>query len=154
MLMLSTLRKFSAADVSKYFSCFYQKTGFDISCKLSPMETICMKCTIPISGKNKKNIIKLLSAELAQRVAQVKSYHSCWRQANVWLTLSMLDKFFSRQHFEIFSYLFPVNKLWHFMQTVSSGDNLHKMSSPIFWEKIRTYHQFVICWICPVRGKG
>ena len=35
-----------------YFSYFSQKTGFDISCKLSPLETICMKCQILFSGKN------------------------------------------------------------------------------------------------------
>ena len=34
-----------------YFSYFSQKTGFDISCKLSPKETICMKCQILFSGK-------------------------------------------------------------------------------------------------------
>ena len=39
-----------------YFSYFSQKTGFDISCKLSPKETICMKCLILFSGKNMKNI--------------------------------------------------------------------------------------------------
>ena len=50
----------------KYFSYLSQKTGFDISCKLSPMETICMKCQILFSRKNKKNIVNLLSAELAQ----------------------------------------------------------------------------------------
>ena len=45
---------------------FPEKTGFAISCKLSPMETICMKCQnlfSGISGKNKENI-NLLSAEL------------------------------------------------------------------------------------------
>ena len=29
----------------------------------------------------------------------------------------------------------PENR--HFMQTVSSGDNLHEVSKPIFWKKIR-----------------
>ena len=54
------------------FSYFFQKTEFDISCKLSPLETICMKCQILFSGKNKKNIINLSSAELAQGVVKVK----------------------------------------------------------------------------------
>ena len=64
----------------KYFSYFSQKIGFDISCKLSlggslhemsnPIlkkseETVCMKCQILFSGKNKKNIINLSSAEFA-----------------------------------------------------------------------------------------
>ena len=50
----------------KYFSYFPRKTGFNISCKLSPEETICMKCQSLFSGKNKKNIVNLLSAKLAQ----------------------------------------------------------------------------------------
>ena len=64
--------QFSAHDIMKYFfSYFPQKTGFDISCKLSPVETVCMKHQILISGKNRKNI-NLLSAELAQREIKVK----------------------------------------------------------------------------------
>ena len=34
-----------------------------------------------------------------------------------------------------FSFFFPENKIWHFMQTVSIGDSLHEMSNPVFWEK-------------------
>ena len=45
--------KISADNNLKYFS---KKIGFDISCKLSPQETICMKCQSLFSGKNKKNI--------------------------------------------------------------------------------------------------
>ena len=56
----------------EYFFYFFQKTGSDISCKLSPVETICMKCQNLFSGENKKNIIYLSSAELAQRVETVK----------------------------------------------------------------------------------
>ena len=58
----------------KYFSrqkYFSQKVGFEISCKLSPEETICMKFESLISGEN-KIIINLLSAELAQRILKVK----------------------------------------------------------------------------------
>ena len=40
-----------------YFSYFTQKTGLDISCKLSQMETICMEYRILLSGEN-KNISK------------------------------------------------------------------------------------------------
>ena len=36
---------------------------FDISCKLSPFETICFKCQFLFSGKNQKNI-DLSSTEL------------------------------------------------------------------------------------------
>ena len=58
--------KFSADDVLKYFSYFFQKTWLDSS--LFPLETICMKCQILFSGKIRKNISSLSSAELAQRV--------------------------------------------------------------------------------------
>ena len=71
-LTLALWVKFSADDILKYFSYFSQKTGFDISCKLSPYETICMKCSTLFSGKNKKNIINLPSTENAHRVVKVK----------------------------------------------------------------------------------
>ena len=48
----------SADQKLVYFPNFSQKTGFDISCKLSPMETVCMKCQILFSGKNKKKIFQ------------------------------------------------------------------------------------------------
>ena len=44
---------------------FPRKIGYDTSCKLSPLETICMKCQIPFSRKSKKNITNLSSAESA-----------------------------------------------------------------------------------------
>ena len=31
------------------------------------------------------------------------------------------------------------------MQIVSSGDNLHEMSNPVFWGKQEKYHQIVVC---------
>ena len=45
------------------FFFFFKKIGFDFSCKLE--ETICMKSRILLYGKNKKNIVNLLSAEFA-----------------------------------------------------------------------------------------
>ena len=54
ILTLSMLGKITADDILKYFSYFYRKIGFAISCKLSPQETICMKCQSLFSGKNKK----------------------------------------------------------------------------------------------------
>ena len=72
-LMLSMLGKnFSRQQSEIFFLIFQKKMGFDISCKLSPQETICMKCQCLFSGKNKKNIFNLLSAKFAQRVAKVK----------------------------------------------------------------------------------
>ena len=45
-----------------------QKIGFDSSCKLSPKETICMKCQILFSRKKKeeKNFFELASADFAR----------------------------------------------------------------------------------------
>ena len=61
-LKVSTLdkkkKKKSTDNKMNFF--FPKETDFDISCKLSPMETICMKCQGLCSGKNKKNIINLL----------------------------------------------------------------------------------------------
>ena len=37
-----------------FYLFFPLKTGFGISCKLSPLETICMKCQNLFSGKNEK----------------------------------------------------------------------------------------------------
>ena len=34
----------NADDILKYFPYFSQKTGFGITCKLSPVQIICMKC--------------------------------------------------------------------------------------------------------------
>ena len=46
----------SAENILEYFSYFSHQIGFDSSCKLSPMETICMKGQHLFSGKNEKNI--------------------------------------------------------------------------------------------------
>ena len=35
----------------------------------------------------------------------------------------------------IFFLYFHENRIRHFMLIVSSGDNLHEMSYPVFWEK-------------------
>ena len=43
--------KFSADNILKYFFYFSEKTGYDISCKLSQLETICMKCQIMFIGE-------------------------------------------------------------------------------------------------------
>ena len=54
-----------------YFSYFFQKTGFDILCKLSPLETICMKCQNLFSGKMKKNISICHLLKILPRVLSV-----------------------------------------------------------------------------------
>ena len=70
-LTLSTQGKiFSRWHFEIFFFFFPEKQDliFHANC---PLETICMKCQILFHGKNKKYIINLLSAELAQRVVKV-----------------------------------------------------------------------------------
>ena len=54
-------------------SYFYHKLILTFLCKLSPKQTICMKYQILFSGKIKKNIINVLSAQSVQRVVTVKA---------------------------------------------------------------------------------
>ena len=76
-------------------------------------------------------------------------------------TLSMLGKNFSRRHFYFFFiffffHFFKENRIWYFMQIVSSGDNLHAISNPIFLKKKKKKknHQSIICWICQKGAKN
>ena len=64
--------KISADDILKYFLIFPKKMRFYISSKLSPKETVYMKCQNLFLRKIIKNIISLSSAELVQRVVTVK----------------------------------------------------------------------------------
>ena len=57
----------AAGSILKYSTYFTKKIGFDNSCKLSFLETICMNCQNPFPWKKKKNI-SLSSAALAQGV--------------------------------------------------------------------------------------
>ena len=50
--------KFSRRQNDDIFLIFSQPTGFDISCNLPPVETICMKCQILFIGENRTNISK------------------------------------------------------------------------------------------------
>ena len=76
--------KFSADD-NEIFFLFSQKTGFDISCKLSPKETICMKCQNPVFWKNKKNIFVICrnSPEVVNSLHVAISV--CLNTPNIWL---------------------------------------------------------------------
>ena len=71
LFMPSTLGKNFSKRHFEIFFTFFPWAGFDISCKLSPMETICMKFQILFSGKKRKNITNVSSAELARTVAKV-----------------------------------------------------------------------------------
>ena len=58
-LTISALWGDSADDKLMTFFYFSQKTGFDISCKLSPVETICMNGQNLFSGEKKKKKKKI-----------------------------------------------------------------------------------------------
>ena len=60
LLTFATFCANSADDKLIIFFLFSQKVGFDISCKLSPLETTCMKCQILFSGEK---YFKISSAE-------------------------------------------------------------------------------------------
>ena len=47
-----------------------------------------------------------------------------WNSAHQSLALSS-------RHIGIFFLFFPENRFWHFMQIISSGDNLHEMPKPV-----------------------
>ena len=51
-------KKKNRRHIEIFFSDLLQKTGFDISCKLSP-ETVCMKCLILFSEKKSSNCCRL-----------------------------------------------------------------------------------------------
>ena len=59
------------------FLILFQKKEFDISCKLSQLETISMKCQILFSGKNKRNISIWYLMKILPRVLWVKNTDSC-----------------------------------------------------------------------------
>ena len=72
--MVNTLHandKLSRSKIDDSFFLFSQKIGFDISCRLSRKETICMKCQNLFSTKNKKNYLKTISVEIFCQHAKV-----------------------------------------------------------------------------------
>ena len=106
------------------FFLFSQETGLDISCKLSPMETICMKCQLLFSGK---------------KIRKVSSVCCLLK-----LTRERWASIFSRRHFEYFSYFSKETGIWHFMQIVSNRDSLHEMPNSVGWKKYEKYHRICL----------
>ena len=70
ILTLSILGKFSTNDMLQYFSYSLKKKKKK---KGLALETICMKFQVMSSGKNKKNMFNLSSAELAQKAVKADS---------------------------------------------------------------------------------
>ena len=68
--------KFSADDILKYFSYFSQKTGYDISCKLSPNNL--HEMSNPVFGgkiRNMSSICHLLKMPRVVKVKRKKPWH-------------------------------------------------------------------------------
>ena len=66
-------KDFQQTALWNIFLFFPQKTGFDISCKLSPEETICIKCRILFSVRSKKKISPICRLlNLPKKVVNVK----------------------------------------------------------------------------------
>ena len=64
-----------------------------MSCKLS-LETICMKCQILFSGKNKNYLIKVSSAESAHSMVSVEEHNvSCYNNRLTLSILKLVDEF-------------------------------------------------------------
>ena len=81
-----------------YFSHFSQEAGFYISCKLSAMETICVKCQNLFPGKNKKKYFKMLSSEFFYP----ECLHCSFKRKvyNSWELLTFTRKIFQPKHAE------------------------------------------------------
>ena len=156
----------------KYYPYLFQKTGFDISCKLSPLETICMKCQILFSGKNKKKFVvcwinpesdkgwnslesefllhlgcKLSPLETICMKCQIlfsgKNKKKCHQFIVCWINPES-DKGWNSLESEFFYTLVanPLETICMKCQILFSGKNKKKC------------HQFVVCWINPESDKG
>ena len=83
-----------------YFSNFSQKVGFNVSCKLSPM-----KCQIPFSGKNKKNISKCHLLKILPRVLRVNQQFTSLKIMALMLKRRQIFFFFFSSYFCCYLFL-------------------------------------------------
>ena len=74
-------------------------------------------------------------SELGANWEVSKRQNSLQKRKPGWLTFTTLWAFSADDKMMLFFLFFPENRIWHFMQIVSLGDNLHEMSNPVFWEK-------------------
>ena len=96
------------------------------------------------TAENLKVVIYLisLSGSLKRKFNErsiVRKYGAA--SSNATLALSMLGK--KNQPMTLWSiFLFLAeNRIWYFMQIFCTGDNLHKMSTPVL--EIKNYHKFI-----------
>ena len=76
-------------------------------------------------------------------------YCLVWPIYLVSLTFTTLWAFSADDKLMIFFLFFPENRIWHFMQIVSLGDNLHEMSNPVFWENKKNLPKCCLLKILP-----
>ena len=110
-----SLSKFNRQQICDIFLFLYQKAGFDISCKLSPLETICMKCQILFSEKSKKNISICPRLKILPWVLSVKHL--------LGLTIVRANKsmypivaLFSIKRYEYFPFFSPQKHMFFFLR--------------------------------------
>ena len=121
-----------------YFFCFFTFIPVPLSSlSLSFISsTISSVSFLPFSGRRHK--------------LTYKGWHVIKPQHNQSIihSLELRVRFSAADILKYFILIFPETRIWHFMQIVSYGDNLHERFGPIFWKKIKKkYHQFVACWI-------
>ena len=67
-----SLGYFSRRQIDDISIIFSQETGLDISCKLCPLDTICMKCQILCPGKMRKNVSVCRLLKILPRMLSIK----------------------------------------------------------------------------------
>ena len=121
LVMLNKLR----CDTHFYLSANQIPVQIQMRSQLIWIYTVCKGRVYPVSaGQGLK--LALFLCTLCQLLWQI--YHLYFSVLKLpSLTLSTLDKIFSRQHFEIFFFFifFPENRIWHFKcQILFSGKNM------------------------------
>ena len=108
----------------KYFSYFYQKTGFIIHAN-SP-------------GDNMHEMSNLVFWE---------NYHQICPECDRSLTFNAPSKICSRWQLFLFLLFFKENKSWYFMWIVCQADDSHEISRLVFCEKLKKkiFHNVVCC---------
>ena len=99
------------------------KKSLGISCESSAKQMIHMKYQDLFSLKNKRNILECHLLQILLGALRVKILHQLEQYIFVTLYTNSAD-----DKLMIFFLFYPENRLSHFIQIVSLGDNLHEMS--------------------------
>ena len=134
--LYQSLGKFSRWQI-EIFLIFPRKQALTFSCKLSPVETICMKCQNLFSGENKKNISWCRLLKFLSRSA--KHYHTClkfWASPFYYLLKCL------RTAGWVTNSVDPDQMLQHLIRvyTVCSG-----LSVPLVWLNMHLIRVYSVC---------